>query len=107
VQNGFLTVKHNTESKAIFSVLLAHFEADGETLSWIVTADETLVHCFEPKTKKSTCGMALSSVFLEEKIQKVSVSRQGNVKTTVFWDCEWVVLVDVVPRVETMNSDAA
>jgi hypothetical protein len=40
VQNGFLTVEHNTESKAIFSVLLAHFEADGETLSWIVTVDE-------------------------------------------------------------------
>jgi len=51
VQNGFLTVKHNTDSKAIFSVLLAHFEADGETLSWIVTADETLVHYFEPETK--------------------------------------------------------
>jgi len=100
-------VQHNTDSNAIFSVLLAHFEADGQTLSWIVTADETLVHCFEPETKKSTCGMAPSSVFLEEKIQKVSVSRQGNVMTTVFWDCEWVLLVNVVPRGETINSDAA
>jgi len=98
VQNGFLTVKHNTDSKAIFSVLLAHFEADGETLSWTVTADETLVQCFEPETKKSTCGMAPSSVFLEDKIQKVSVSRQGSVMTTVFWDCKWVLLVDVVSR---------
>jgi hypothetical protein len=47
---GFLTVKHNTENKAIHSVLLAHFEADGET-SWIVTAYKTLVCCFEPETK--------------------------------------------------------
>ena len=88
-------------------MLLAHSEADGETLSWIVTADETLVHCFEPETKKSTYGMAPSSVFLEEKIQNVSVSRQGKVMTTVFWDCEWVLLVDVVPRGEMINSDAA
>ena len=64
-----LMVKHNTESKAISSVLLAHSEADREALSWIVTADKTLVHCFEPETKKSTHGMALSSIFLKEKIQ--------------------------------------
>lgn len=51
--------------------------------------------------------MAPSSVFLEEKIQKVSVSRHGNVMTTVFWDCEWVLVVDVVPRGETIDSDAA
>jgi hypothetical protein len=107
VQNGYLTVEHNTESKAIFSPLLAHFEVDGETFSWTVTADETLVNCLEPETKKSTYGMALSSIFLEERIQNVSVIRQGKVMTTVFWDCEWVLLVDVVPRGETINSDAA
>jgi len=27
--------------------------------------------------------------------------------TTVFWDCEWVLVVDVVPRGETIDSDAA
>jgi hypothetical protein len=107
VQNGFLTVEHNAESKAIFSVLLAHSEADGETLSWIVTADTPWSIVLNLRKKKSTYGMALSSVFLEEKIQKVSVSRQGKVMTTVFWDCEWVLLVDVVPKGEMINSDAA
>jgi len=94
-------------AKPFFSVLLAHFEADGETSSWIVTADETLVHCSEHETKKSTYGMAPSSNFLEEKIKKVSVSRQGKVMTTVFWDYKWTLLADVVPRRETINFDAA
>jgi hypothetical protein len=94
-------------AKPFFFVLLAHFEADRDTLSWIVTADETLVHCFEPETKKSTYGMAPSSIFLEEKVQQVSVSRQGKVMTIVFWDRERVLLVDVVQRGETVNSNAA
>jgi hypothetical protein len=57
--------------------------------------------------KKSTYGMAPSSIFLEEKNSKFSVSGQGKVMTTVFWDCEWVLLVDAVPRGEMINSDAA
>jgi nicotinamide mononucleotide adenylyltransferase len=48
-----LTVKHKTERKAISSKLLARFQVQEQTfLSWIVTADETWVHHFEPETKR-------------------------------------------------------
>ena len=39
--------------------------------------------------------------------KKFSISVSGQVMATVFWDCEWVMLVDVVPRRETINCDAA
>jgi len=46
------TFKHKTKRRAIYSELLAHFEAEGECFfSGIVTADEACVHCFELATK--------------------------------------------------------
>jgi hypothetical protein len=30
----------------------------------------------------------------------------GKFMTTVFWDCEEMILVDVMPREKTINSDA-
>jgi hypothetical protein len=49
-----LTIKHKTDRKAISSELLARFEAKGGAfLPQIVTADETLVHYFEPETERS------------------------------------------------------
>jgi predicted metalloenzyme YecM len=49
-QDRFL-VKHKTKRIAISSNLLACFEVVGETLSQIVTADETWAYCFELETK--------------------------------------------------------
>ena len=48
-----LSVTHKTERIAVSSNLLASFEVVGETLSQIVTADETWAYCFELETKKA------------------------------------------------------
>jgi hypothetical protein len=57
---------------------LAHFEAEGETfLYWIVTADETWVHHFEPDAKGNPWNDTILNL-LEEKIRNVSFSRQGH-----------------------------
>jgi len=46
------TVTHKTKRRAIYSELLAHFEAEGESyFSGIVTADEAYVHYFEQARK--------------------------------------------------------
>jgi hypothetical protein len=49
-----LTVKQKTERKAIYSKLLARFEAVGETFlsQTVTTTDETWVHHFEMGTKR-------------------------------------------------------
>jgi hypothetical protein len=44
---------HSQTVEAISSKFLAWFEAEGETfVSWIVAADETCVHQFEPGMKR-------------------------------------------------------
>jgi hypothetical protein len=82
-----------TESKAISSESLAHFEAEGELfLSHIVTANETWVmawHHPQPHRKKVS--------------RKSQTARKLMI--TVFWVCEWVTVLDSIPRGETFNSD--
>jgi hypothetical protein len=78
---------------------LSSFEVVGETLSQIVKADETWAYCFELETKKALHRMVPSSV----SPQKNSKSPL-KVTITVFWDCEGVILVDVILRGMTINS---
>jgi hypothetical protein len=80
--------------------LLAHVEA---FLSWVVTAHETWVCHFEPETKRQSMEWHCPQ-FPQEKKFKKSLS-VCEVMITVFWDCEGVILVDVMPRREAVNSD--
>ena len=75
--------------------------ADDESfLLRIVTGDETWIHHFESQTKKrvewhhQTSRKKFKATFSAEKVV-----------VTAFWDAERVVLVDVIPRVETITSD--
>jgi hypothetical protein len=83
---------------------LAHFEAVEETfLTQSVTADEIWAHHFEPETKRHFMEWYNSQSPRKEKL-KNSLS-VGKVMITVFWDCEGVILVDVVLKEETINSN--
>jgi hypothetical protein len=83
---------------------MAHFEAAGDTLlSWIVTADETWVHHFELETKMQTMEWRHPQSLQKKKFKKSPSA--GRVMITVFWDCEGVILVDAMPRRETINAD--
>lgn len=100
-----LTVDHKSQRKNICSDLLQKFEAEGEAfLSRIVTGDETWVHHFEPETKRQSMEWRHSHSPQKKKFK--STASAGKVMVTVFWDCEGVILIDVMPRGSTINSEA-
>jgi hypothetical protein len=99
-----LTVQNKTERKAVSSKFLAHFKAKKEPfLPRTVTTDETSVHHFEPETKRQSMERHQPQSPQKKKPKSPSV---GKVMVTVFRDCEKVILVDVMPKGETINSEA-
>jgi hypothetical protein len=92
------TIEHKTETKAISSDVLTRFQTEGETfLSRILTADETLVHHFEPEWHHPQSPR-------KKKFKKYPSA--GKVLITVFSGCEGAILVDAMLREEKANSDA-
>jgi hypothetical protein len=80
--------------------LLAHFEAEGETLSRIFTGDETFVHHFEQETKRLSIIWHHPRSPRKKKLKNI----RQQVMATLFWDCEEVILVDAMPRGETTRT---
>jgi hypothetical protein len=74
------------------------------TLSQIVTTVETWVHHFEPETKGQSIEFHHPQSPRRKEFQNNPSA--GKVMITVFWNCEGVILVDVMPRGETFNSNA-
>jgi hypothetical protein len=106
-QDGFLQVstEHRRQRKAICSELLERFGAEGEAfLSRIITDDETWVHHYEPKTKRQSMEWHHPQSPRKKKFK--TTPSAGKVMITVFWDIHGVILVDVMGRGETSNSDA-
>jgi hypothetical protein len=88
----------------VCSDLLSHYKADDESfLSQIVTGDETCIHHFEPETKRQSMEWHHPTSPRRKKF-KVTPSA-GKVMATVFWDAEGVILVDIMPRGQTITSD--
>jgi hypothetical protein len=80
------------------------FDGEGEAfLSQIITGDKTWVHHFEPETKRQS--MEWHHLQLPRKKKFKTAPSAGKVMVTVFWDCDGVILVDVVPRGATINSE--
>jgi hypothetical protein len=96
-----LAVEHATERKGIYPEFLAHFEAEGEfVLSRIVTADWSII-----LNRIQKGNPWKSTVFnpLGEKEKKISFSGQGHDHS--LWHCEDMILMDAMPRGETVNSE--
>jgi hypothetical protein len=88
--------------KIICSELLARYEAEGDDfLSTVVTGDETWIHHFEPETKRQSMEWHHTASPQTKKL-KPSASK---IMATVYWDCEGVILIDVLTRGQTINSD--
>jgi histone-lysine N-methyltransferase SETMAR len=84
---------------------LEHFDAEGEAfLSRIITVDETWVHQFEPETKRQSMEWHHPQSPRKKKFK--TAPSAGKVMVTVFWDCDGVILVAVMPRGATINSEA-
>jgi hypothetical protein len=72
-------------------------------LSTIVTGDETWIHHFKPKTKRQSMEWHHTTSPWKKKFN--SIPSASKIMATVFWDCEGVILIDVLPWGQTINSD--
>jgi hypothetical protein len=98
-----LTEEHKEQRKIVFSELLARYEAEGEDfLSTIVTSDKTWIHHFQPQTKRQS--MEWHHATSGKKTFK-AISSASKIMATVFWDSEGVILIDMLPRGQTINFD--
>ena len=99
-----LTDDHKEQRKITCTELLARYEADGDDfLSCIVTGDETWVHHYEPETKRQSMEWHRTTSPRKKKFK--TTPSAGKVMATVFWDSEGVILIDVLPHGETINSE--
>jgi hypothetical protein len=84
---------------------LEHFDAEGEAfLSRNITGGETWVHHFGPETKRQSMEWHHPQSPRNKKFK--TAPSTGKVMVTVFWDWDGVILVDVIPRGATINSEA-
>jgi histone-lysine N-methyltransferase SETMAR len=73
-------------------------------LSRIVTGDETWVHHLEPEIKRQSMEWHHPPSSRKKKFK--TAPSAGKVMITVFWDCDGLILVGVMPRSATINSEA-
>jgi hypothetical protein len=71
-------------------------------LSTIFTGHETWIHHFEPKMKRQS--MEWHNTTYPRKKRFKAIPSAGKIMATVFWDCEGVILIHVLPRGQKMNS---
>jgi len=106
-QDGFLEVSQlSTDIKGKPSVLNCWegFDAEVEAfLSQIVTGDKTYAHHYEPETKRQSMEWHLQQSPRKKKSE--ATPSAGMFMITVFWDIDGVILVGVMARRETVNSD--
>ena len=107
-QDGFLKVSRpSTDVKGkpsvlnCWSVLMLRGEA---FLSRIVIGDETWTHHYEPETKRQSMEWHHPQSPRKKKFK--TTPSAGKLVIAVFWDTDGVILVDVMARGETINSDA-
>lgn len=96
--------EHKKDRKAVYSELFACFEYEGEAfLSQIVTSDETWVRHCEPETRQSMEWHHPQSPGNKKRRKYLS---EGKIMSTVFWDCQGVILVDAMSPGDMFNSNA-
>jgi hypothetical protein len=99
-----LTEEHKEQRKIICSELLSHYGADGDDfLSTIVMGNETWIHHLELERKgdRMECHHTTSP----QKKKCKTIPSASKIMATVFSYCEGMILIDVLPRGQTINSD--
>jgi histone-lysine N-methyltransferase SETMAR len=99
-----LTDAHKEIRKTICADLLERHEDDGdEFLSRIVTGDETSLQHFEPETNRQSVEWHHAN---SPKKKFKAAPSAGKIMATIFWDSEGLLLVNIMPRGATINSEA-
>lgn len=82
---------------------LEMFEADPQGfLDRFVTMDETWVHHYTPESKQQSKQWKKSGEPTPKKAK--AILSAGKVMASVFWDAKGVIMVDYLPKGETINS---
>jgi len=99
-----LTDDHKRQRVESDTEFLRRYEEEGEDfLDSLVTGDETWAHHYTPETKEQSKQWRHTTSPKPKKF-KTTLSA-GKVMATVFWDRKGVLLVDFLPKGETINSE--
>lgn len=98
-----LSSNDKAKRKETCQMLLDLQKLYGETF-WdrIITVDETWLPFFNPETKNQS--MQWRSKGDDSPVKAKVVPSAGKVMVTVFWDCDGIILIDYLPKGETINS---
>lgn len=101
-----LTDEHKQKRMGAALTFLIRYDKDGEQfLNHIVTGDETWISHITPESKRQSMEWHHSRSPTKPKKAKQILSTR-KVMATVFWDRKGVLLVDYMPRGETINAAA-
>jgi hypothetical protein len=78
--------------------LLARYEAECDDED-----DETWIHHFDLEKKRQSMEWHHTTSPRKKKFK--AISSASKIMATDFWDCEGMILIDVLPRSQTINSD--
>lgn len=98
-----LTEEHKTKRVCSALTFLERYHEEGDDfLSQIVTGDETWVAYVTPESKQQSMEWRRSTSPKTVKFKQSMSARK--IMCTVFWDRKGVLLVDFLPRGDTINS---
>ncbi|KAJ4437856.1 hypothetical protein ANN_13795 [Periplaneta americana] len=99
-----LTPEHKMQRLGAILTFLQRYHDDGdEFLDRIVTGNETWISHFTPETKQQSMHWRHSGSPVRTKFKQTLSVRK--VMCTVFWDRKGILLIDFLPRGETVNAD--
>ena len=98
-----LTEGHKTERVRCCTQLLEHHQGDPTFLERIITGDETWVYHFEPESKRRSMEWRHPNSPRTKKFK--AQKSAAKIMATVFWDSQGVILLDFLPKGETINSE--
>ncbi|KAJ4426490.1 hypothetical protein ANN_27304 [Periplaneta americana] len=99
-----LTPEHKMQRLGAALTFLQRYHEDGdEFLDRIVTGDETWISHFTPETKQQSMNWRHSGSPVRTKFKQTLSVRK--VMCTMFWDRKGILLIDFLPRGETVNAD--
>ena len=94
---------HKTERVCCCTQLLEHHHGDPTFLERIITGDGTWVYHFEPESKRRSMEWRHPTSPRTKKFK--AQNSAGKIMAMVFWDSQGVILVDFLPKGETINSE--
>ena len=77
-------------------------QAKNKLLEHLITGDETWIHLSTPETKRDSMTWKHPSSHVTKKFKVQQSARK--VMATVFWDSQGVILLDILPRGESVNA---